>query len=137
VAAVALGVQARSAERVAREERNRATAGEADANEQRAQAQAAQRRAEEEKRAANAVRSFLQDDLLQQASLLVQANSLSPAGGDFEIKPNPTINELLDRAGAQLTPERTEAKFPNLPFVQAEVLRALAFAYAGIGQDQK
>ncbi len=96
-----------------------------------------QKRAEEEKRSAEAVRSFLQNDLLQQASLLVQANTLSPQGGDFDIKPNPTIHELLDRAAAQLTREKIEAKFPNLPFVQAEVLHAVANAYDGIGEFAK
>jgi serine/threonine protein kinase len=98
---------------------------------------AEQKRAEEEKRAAEAVRSFLQDDLLRQASLVEQANSLSPAGGDFDVKPNPTIEELLDRAAAQLTPDKIEAKFPNLPFVQAEVLHAIASAYFGVGEDDK
>lgn len=94
-------------------------------------------RAEEEKRAAEAVRMFLQDDLLRQADVMMQAKSLPRTGGDFEIKLNPTINELLDRAAVQLTEEQIEQKFPNLPFVQAEVLHAVASAYTGIGEDEK
>src|SRR5690606_31683662 len=43
----------------------------------------------------------------------------------------------LDRAAAQLTPERIELRFPGLPFVQAELLRAVGEAYFGIGRDEE
>ncbi len=129
-----LAVTAEQARRGETVERQKAEEREAEANEQRRRAEREQKRAEEEKRAAEAVRGFLQDDLLRQADTLAQANALPLAGGEFDIKQDPTIGELLDRAAAQLTPERIEAKFPGLPFVQAEVLHALASAYAGIAK---
>ncbi len=104
---------------------------------ERERAEREQKRAEVEQQAANAVRQFLQSDLLKQASMMEQANSMPLNGGEFEIKPNPTINELLDRAAVQLAPDRIEAKFPNMPFVQAEVLHAVATAYSGIGKDHE
>ncbi|MBL8814446.1 MAG: serine/threonine protein kinase [Planctomyces sp.] len=144
VMGVFLAIRAEQARRGEVAERRKAEQREAEANEQRAlamqeqrRAEEEKRRAEEEKRAAEAVRSFLQDDLLRQADIIKQAESMPRTGDDFEIKLNPTINELLDRAAAQLTEERIEQKFPNLPFVQAEVLHAVASAYTGIGQDEK
>ncbi len=132
-----LAVTAEQARRGEAAERHRAVQRENEANDQRKRAEAEQRRAEEEKRAAEAVRAFLQDDLLKQASVFEQANSRSLTGGDLEIKPNPTINELLDRAAVQLAPERIGAKFPALPFVQAEVLHAVATAYFGLSEYAK
>jgi eukaryotic-like serine/threonine-protein kinase len=98
-----------------------------------AAAEAQQRkRADVEAAAAKAVRDFLQDDLLRQASFIhqVEVNSVYQDGNRLMI--NPTINELLDRAAAQLTTDKIEAKFPNLPFVQAEVLKAVGDAYASV-----
>jgi serine/threonine protein kinase/tetratricopeptide (TPR) repeat protein len=112
----ALAIQARRAERVAVVERNRA---------------------EEEKQSAQAVRDFLQNDLLRQASMLEQAEALRLSGDDFAVMPNPTVNELLDRAAAQLAPDRIEAKFPKLPSVQAEVLKTVGDAYYSLRQDEK
>ncbi len=146
-----LAVRAEQARQGEIAERRKAEQREAEAHEQRAlamreqqraeqekqRAEQEKQRAEEEKRSAEAVRAFLQDDLLRQADIMKQAESLPRTGGDFEIKLNPTINELLDRAAAQLSEERIEQKFPNLPFVQAEVLHAVASAYAGIGQNEK
>ncbi len=141
---VTLAVRAEKARRGEVAERQKAEEREAEANEQRMLARKEQQRAEqekqraeEEKRASEAVRSFLQDDLLRQADMLKQADTLSRTGGDFDIKSNPTINELLDRAAVHLTPERIDVKFPNLPFVQAEVLHAVSNAYSGIGQGTK
>jgi serine/threonine protein kinase len=132
-----LAVRAETARRGEVAERRKAEDREAEANEQRARAEREQQRAEEEKRAAEAVRAFLQDDLLRQADIMTQANALPLGGGEFEIKPNPTIRELLDRAAAQLTPGRIEAKFPGMPFVQAEVLHAVASAYGGVGEEER
>jgi serine/threonine protein kinase/tetratricopeptide (TPR) repeat protein len=132
-----LAVRATDAERVASAERDAAVTAQAEANDQRDEADRQRRRAEEEKRAAEAVRGFLQDDLLRQADPLRQADALPLDGGGGEIKANPTITELLDRAAAQLTPGRIEKKFPNLPFVQAEVLHAVAHGYSGVYQDAK
>jgi serine/threonine protein kinase/tetratricopeptide (TPR) repeat protein len=129
-------VRATRAEMAEREARVAAVNREQEANEQRESADRERRRAEEEKRAAEAVRTFLQDDLLRQANMFNQADSV-PVDGKFEIKWDPSINELLDRAAAQLTPERIETKFPNMPFVQAEVLHAAAHGYVGVSQFEK
>ena len=120
-------------------ERRRALAAEATAKEHARTAEQAaaaevkeRRRADEEATAAKAVRDFLQDDLLRQASLIhqVEVNSVFDDGSRF--LRNPTINELLDRAAAELTADKIEAKFPKLAFVQAEVLKAVGDAYAGV-----
>jgi tetratricopeptide (TPR) repeat protein len=39
--------------------------------------------------------------------------------------------------GAVWIPERIEQKFPGMPFVQAEVLHAVADAYWGVGEDER
>jgi tetratricopeptide (TPR) repeat protein len=139
-----LAVQARQAEQIAVAEWARAEEREAEANEQRQRADRERERAEqekqrvqEEKKSAQAVRDFLQNDLLRQASRLSQSEALRLAGGDFALKADPTVSELLDRAAAQLTPGRIEAKFPGLPFVQAEVLKTVGDTYLEIGQDKK
>jgi serine/threonine protein kinase len=107
----------------------------AEANEKRAGA--AERQAKDEAAIALAVRRFLQTDLLSQADLLVQAEALRQAGGGFETKENPSIQELLDRAAAELAPGKIEAKFPRQPLVQAEILKTVGDAYRGIGEYGK
>jgi hypothetical protein len=79
-------------------------------------------RAVAEKRISEAVQSFLQRDLLQQLDAVEQANAVRLLGGGFETKENPTIRELLDRAAAELTPDRIDVKFPGQPEVQASIL---------------
>jgi hypothetical protein len=76
-----------------------ARASEAEAIEQRGVADRERRRAEEEKRAAEAVRNFLQTDLLGQASEFDQAETRRLGGEEFDVTLDPTIGELLDRAG--------------------------------------
>jgi eukaryotic-like serine/threonine-protein kinase len=105
-------VQARKAEKAAAEEAKQ------------------RKRADEEAAAAKAVRSFLQDDLLRQASLMQQVVLAPLATAGSEFKENPTIRELLERAAAQVAPDKIDQKFPNLPLVQAEVLKAIGDAYA-------
>jgi serine/threonine protein kinase len=107
----------------------------AEANEQRALEE--RRRAEEENRIAEAVRRFLQFDLLRQADVLFQADKLRRAGSDFEIQDDPTVRELLDRAAAELTPEKIEAKFPGQRRVQAEILNTIGSTYLGVGDYPK
>ncbi len=126
-----------AAERQAKDDRDAALTAQAEANDQRAQADRERQRAEEEKQAAEAVRAFLQDDLLRQADIFAQARAMHHAEGEFEIKPNPTIRDLLDRAATQLTPERIEARFPGMQFVQAVVLHAVANAYYGVMEDER
>ncbi|HZN36336.1 MAG TPA: serine/threonine-protein kinase, partial [Pirellulaceae bacterium] len=124
-------------------ERNKArklaalAAKEATNAEQAAAAEAEQRRrADEEAAAARAVRDFLQDDLLRQASMIHQAETGSVIDDGTRFVLNPTINELLDRAAAELTADKIEAKFPKLPFVQAEALKAVGDAYAGVAPEK-
>jgi serine/threonine protein kinase len=120
-------------------QRQRALVAEKAAIEQARKAEAAaaaevkeRQRADAEAAAAKAVRDFFQDDLLRQASLhhQVEVNSVFDDGSRFLL--NPTINELLDRAAGELTTDKIEAKFPKLPFVQAEVLKAIGDAYVGV-----
>jgi serine/threonine protein kinase len=102
----------------------------------RAETVAGQQRdeAEAEKRTAQAVREFLQNDLLKQADARAQAERLWQLGGSgFDVQENPTIKELLNRAALGLTAERIEEKFPNQPVVQAEILHTVGAAYYGVG----
>ena len=104
---------------------------------QRALAKAGEQRALEEKRIAEAVRTFLQQDLLEQANPGEQAEALRRAGGGFETIENPTIKELLDRAASQLTSGKIEAKFPGQLEVQASILKTVGTTYCGIGEFAK
>jgi tetratricopeptide (TPR) repeat protein len=114
-----------TAEAKAKQEAQAAAAAEA---EQRSAADA-------EKRIAQAVRDFLQNYLLMQASAGEQADRLRTLGGaGFEVKYNPTVKELLERAAAGLTPERIEQKFPKAPLVQAEILFTVGHAYGAVGE---
>jgi serine/threonine protein kinase/tetratricopeptide (TPR) repeat protein len=100
------------------------------------QAEADQReRAEQEKQVAQAVRDFLQKKLLAQADTLQQADALLGTGGQSaEAKYNPTIRELLDRAAAELAPDKIDAQFPKQPLVQAAILQTIGETYTGIGE---
>jgi len=124
---------------VAEKERARASEAEqrqlAQTNEHKATE--ARIRAEQEKRIADAVRSFLQNDLLRQADARAQADSLRLAGAETQAVENPTIQELLDRAAEQLTAERIDAKFPDQPLVQADILRTVGDTYRGVGAYTK
>jgi serine/threonine protein kinase/tetratricopeptide (TPR) repeat protein len=129
--------QAEAGEREQRKaaEQRRAEA-EAARNEEATQRQQAARerdRAEKEKQIAEAVRTFLERDLLRQADATAQADALRLAGGGFEVKENPTIKELLDRAATGLARGKVEAKFPNQPEVQASILRTVGESYGAIG----
>jgi eukaryotic-like serine/threonine-protein kinase len=99
------------------------------------QREAAEReRAEQEKQIAEAVRGFLQRKLLGLADLRTQANALLRAGAaSDQAKRNPTIGELLDRAAAELAPDKIEAQFPRQPLAQAAILQTLGETYWGIG----
>jgi tetratricopeptide (TPR) repeat protein len=101
------------------------------------EAKADRDRADREKRTAEAIRGFLQRDLLNQASIWEQADAARAAGGGFEPKRNPTIRELLDRAAAGLAPEKMAAKFPDQPLVQAGLLATVGEAYRGVGEYAK
>jgi eukaryotic-like serine/threonine-protein kinase len=96
---------------------------------QRALAEANEQKALEQKRIAEAVRNFLQQDLLRQA----EPKEL----GGFETTENPTLRELLDRAAAELMPGKIDAKFPGQQEVQASILKTVGATYWGIGEFPK
>ena len=50
---------------------------------------------------------------------------------------NPTIRELLDRAAAELTPERIDVSIPNQPLVQAKILQTVGDTYKGVGEFER
>jgi serine/threonine protein kinase/tetratricopeptide (TPR) repeat protein len=94
--------------------------------------------AEQEKRIAYAVRVLLEDRLLRQADVAEQAYDLLRAGGSSsQTKNNPTIRELLDRAAAELTPDKIEKQIPGQPRVQAEILQTIGNTYRGVGEFEK
>jgi serine/threonine protein kinase len=102
---------------------------------EQAKTQKALDRAEREKAIAEAVRHFLRDKLLLQADSRVQADALRRGGGSpADMKPNPTIRDLLDRAARELTADRIKGQFPGQPLVQAEILKTVGEAYGGIGE---
>jgi serine/threonine protein kinase/DNA-binding SARP family transcriptional activator len=97
--------------------------------------------AEQEKKIAEAVKWFLQHDLLRQADATAQADSLrlagAGAGAGAEAVDNPTIRELLDRAAQHLAVDKIEAKFPGQPLVQAEILQTVGDSYRSVGEYAK
>jgi serine/threonine protein kinase/tetratricopeptide (TPR) repeat protein len=104
---------------------------------QRQRAEENETNAVREKQVADAVRWFLQHDLLLQADPRWQADTLRRLGEDFKATANPTVKELLDRAAAGLTPAGIEAKFPRQRAVQASILETVGIAYQGIGEYEK
>jgi serine/threonine protein kinase/tetratricopeptide (TPR) repeat protein len=102
------------------------------------QAQQEKQRAVEEKQVADAVRDFLQNKLLGQADVRAQSNALLEHGGLASgANRNVTVRELLDRAAAELTPEKIEANFRNQPFLQAELLRTVGRTYFWVGETSQ
>jgi eukaryotic-like serine/threonine-protein kinase len=104
---------------------------------QRMRAEANELKAVEQSRIAEAVRNFLQQDLLRQAGPTEQADAVRRVGGGFEATENPTIKELLDRAAPELTPRKIESKFPSQPEVQASILKTVGATYWSIGEFAK
>jgi serine/threonine protein kinase len=103
--------------------------------EQREEAKANEQKADEEKRIAQAVRDFLQNKLLSQADTRMQADALLQLGGfTTEANRDVTVRELLNRAAAELTPEKIEENFPKQPLLQAEILRTVGNTYRGVGE---
>ena len=113
----------------------RAEQARAVADTERKRAEANEQKALEEKRVAHAVRDFLQYKLLGQADTEAQANALV-RGGDLAAaaKYDVTVRELLDRAAAELSPEKIEASFPKQPLLQAEILQTVGATYRGVGE---
>jgi tetratricopeptide (TPR) repeat protein len=94
-------------------------------------------RAEREKAIAQAVRYFVRDKLLAQNDPRAQAEALRRSGKSAELKPTPTIREVLDRAALEFTLDRIDKQFPGEPLVQAEFLRAIGEAYGAVGEYEK
>ncbi len=104
----------------------------------RMDAESKRQQAEKEKQVARAVQMFLQYDLLRQADPADQANRVRALGSaGFKTVENPTIKQLLDRAAAELKPEKIGERFPNQPLVQAEILHTMGFTYRGVGDSAK
>jgi serine/threonine protein kinase len=104
------------------------------AEDQRRVAEANERRAVEQQKIADAVRNFLQNDLLKQANAISQANAALAAGRAPDATANPTVKELLDRAAGELTPAKIQRKFPDQGEVQASILETIGHAYNAIGE---
>jgi serine/threonine protein kinase/Flp pilus assembly protein TadD len=101
----------------------RATLAEQKADAERAQAVAERERADEQAAVAQAVKDFLQNDLLSQATTFKQR---APGGRpDRDIK----VRTLLDRAGANIA-----GKFEQQPLVEAEIRNTLAITYDLLGE---
>ena len=80
------------------------------------------------------VRMFLQNALLPQGEPTDQVGRLLWFGPRLSNVAIPTIKELLDRAAAELTPEKIEQEFPQQPLVQAEILHTVGIAYLYAGR---
>lgn len=100
---------------------------------QRRRAEANEEKAVAEKQIVQAVQTFLLRNLLRQADATEQADTVRQLGMEFETKENPTIKELLQRAAAELTPAKIEARFPGQKEVQAAILLTVGDTYRAIG----
>ena len=149
VAATTLAVWAFSAERQAvaeRDEKDRQRQraedheklasqrlGQVEVEKQRVEAE--RERVEAEKRIHLSVREFLQRKLLAQSDIRVQTRHLlqlgHPATG---VELDPKISVLLQRAAAELTPDKIDANFPNQPLIQAELLLTVGHSQLAVGQ---
>jgi tRNA A-37 threonylcarbamoyl transferase component Bud32 len=113
---------ARMAEQAARAERDRAVAAEADMRRAQELTLAEKLRADQETATARAVASFLQEDLLSQASPNAQANVAGVSNADLKVR------TLLERSAAKL-----ETKFADQPAVRASLEHTIAAAYVDLG----
>jgi eukaryotic-like serine/threonine-protein kinase len=119
-------------------QRKRAEAGEVLAESRLLEVETQKQKVEQEQQIAEAVKYFLQQKLLGQADVTVQADALLEAGGPVsEAKFNPTIRELLDRAAAELSEESIEENFPGQPRLQAELLSTVGNTYRGVGAFER
>jgi tetratricopeptide (TPR) repeat protein/predicted Ser/Thr protein kinase len=103
-------------------ERNNAIAAQKQAIEERNRAIAEKRRADEEAATAQAVRDFLQNDLLSQASAMGQARPGAKPDPDLKVR------TALDQAAA-----RIPGKLETRPLVEAAIRQTIATAYNELG----
>jgi len=120
---------AATAQQVAQKERDRAVAAERTATEERNRALAEKQHAETEKQhadtesaTAKAINDFLQQDLLNQASALGQAEAGQTLGPDLKVR------TALDRAAARIA-----GRFDRQPLVEAAIRHTIAETYWGMG----
>jgi len=118
-----------AAEKKANRERDRAleaeraaTVAEARASRERNRAVSEKERADTEAATANAINSFLQDDLLAQAGASAQAE------GDVRPDPNLKVRAALDRAAA-----RIGGRFAEQPLVEASIRQTIGSTYVDLG----
>jgi len=114
--------RARMAEQTARAERDHALTAEADMRRAQALTLAEKARADQEMATAQAVASFLQDDLLAQASPNAQATTTGSPNADL------TVRTLLERSSNRLA-----TKFADQPAVRASLEHTIAVAYLDLG----
>ena len=115
--------RALTAEAMAEQERNRAVSAQAQAQAERSRAVEASSRATTEAAISQAVRDFLQSDLLAQSSAQQQA-----ATPDSKPDPDLKVRTALDRAAARV-PDR----FRGQPLVEASVRQTIGRAYQDLG----
>src|SRR5215472_5922561 len=110
------------AEQAATQERNRAVGAETQAIRERNRALTEKRRADDEAATAKAVNSFLQNDLLAQASANTQASPNTKPDPDLKVR------TALDRAATKI-----EGKFAKQPEVEASIRETIGSAYQDLG----
>jgi serine/threonine protein kinase/Flp pilus assembly protein TadD len=101
----------------------RATAAEQAASRERDRAVAEKERADEQAAVAQAVKGFLQNDLLSQATAYKQSGPDRKPDRDIKVR------TLLDRAGANIA-----GKFDQQPLVEAEIRNTLGITYDLLGE---
>ncbi len=101
------------------------------------QAQQERDQANRERASAVAVRDFFRNDLLQLVNVRRHILQLRGVNRADKARHDLTVRELLDLAAQEFAPGRIEAKFPNQPEVQADVLQTISEAYAAIAEYEK
>jgi tetratricopeptide (TPR) repeat protein/predicted Ser/Thr protein kinase len=114
--------RALTAEAIAGQERNRAIAAQNVAQAERTRAVEASHRATTEAAISQAVRTFLQTDLLAQSSAQQQTTPSSRPDPDLKVR------TALDRAAASVP-----SRFRNQPLVEASVRQTIGRAYQDLG----
>jgi serine/threonine protein kinase/lipopolysaccharide biosynthesis regulator YciM len=123
--------QAKSAEAKAQENESRAL-------QQQQVADTERQRAETENRSAQAVRDFLQNNLLRGASPWEQVNLLGAGGGSVDKKVSEvTVLDLLNRAAEDFSPDKIASAFPGQPLVQAQILATIGETYGSLGESEQ
>jgi eukaryotic-like serine/threonine-protein kinase len=106
----------------------------AEARKQRDDANNAQAKETRQRITAETALGFMKEDLLLQMDPENQADAVRGLTGGFEVKENPTLRELLERAGTAIARDRIMKRFPDQPQVRAELLKCVGDAYVSIGE---